>query len=66
MTWCWAMTDGWVQADELQDRRLDNLEQRLVILEQTLIEVKGMLRVVKALAIGVAGVLGLNVHQLML
>ena len=60
------MTDGWVQADELQDRRLDNLEQRLVILEQTLIEVKGMLRVVKALAIGVAGVLGLNVHQLML
>ena len=66
MIWCWAMTDGWVQADELQDRRLDNLEQRLLLLEQTLIEVKGMLRVVKALSIGVAGVLGLNVHQLML
>jgi hypothetical protein len=60
------MSDGWVQADELQDKRLDNLEQRLVLLEQTLIEVKGMLRVVKALAIAVAGVLGLNVHQIML
>jgi hypothetical protein len=57
---------GWVAADELQDRRLDNVEQRLVLLEQTLIEVKGMLRVVKALAIAVAGVLGLNVHQIML
>jgi len=60
------MNEGWVQADELQDKRLDNLEQRLVLLEQTLIEVKGMLRVVKALAIAVAGVLGLNVHQIML
>jgi hypothetical protein len=57
---------GWVAADELQDKRLDNVEQRLVLLEQTLIEVKGMLRVVKALAISAAGVLGLNVHQLML
>jgi hypothetical protein len=57
---------GWVAADELQDKRLDNVEQRLVLLEQTLIEVKGMLRVVKALAIAVAGVLGLNVHQIML
>jgi hypothetical protein len=64
--WWFVMNDGWVQADELQDKRLDNLEQRLVLLEQTLIEVKGMLRVVKALAIGVAGVLGLNVHQIML
>jgi len=60
------MTEGWVQADELQDKRLDNLEQRLLLLEQTLIEVKGMLRVVKGLSIAVAGVLGLNVHQIML
>lgn len=60
------MTEGWIQADELQDRRLDNLEQRLVLIEQTLIEVRGMLRVVKGLALGVAGVLGLNIQQIML
>jgi hypothetical protein len=52
--------------DELQDKRIDNLEQRLVLLEQTLLEVKGMLRAVKTMIIGVAAVLGLNVHQIML
>lgn len=60
------MTDGWIQADELQDKRLDNLEHRLILVEETLTELKAMLRMVKTLAIGVAGVLGLNVHQLML
>lgn len=58
------MTDGWIKADELQDRRLDALEQRLILVEETLTELKAMLRVVKTLSIGVAGVLGLNVHQL--
>jgi hypothetical protein len=60
------MTDGWIRADELQDRRLDNLEQRLIILEEALIEIKTVVRTLKGLLIGVAGVLGLNVHQLML
>ena len=60
------MNDGWIQADKLQDRRLDNLEQRLVMVEETLTELKAMLRVVKTLSIGVAGLLGLNVHQIML
>ena len=60
------MVDGWIQADELQDRRLDNLEQRLIMVEETLTELKAMLRVVKTLSIGVAGLLGLNVHQIML
>ena len=60
------MNDGWIQADELQDRRLDNLEQRLIMVEETLTELKAMLRVVKTLSIGVAGLLGLNVHQIML
>lgn len=57
---------GWIAADELQDKRLDNLEQRLIVIEQTLIEVKGMLKVARGLAIAVAATLGLNVHQLML
>ena len=60
------MNDGWVAADELQDRRLDNIEQRLIMVEETLTELKAMLRMLKTLSIGVAGVLGLNVHQLML
>lgn len=60
------MTGGWVAADELQDRRLDNLEQRLIMVEETLTELKGVLRTLKALSIGVASVLGLNIHQLML
>ena len=55
-----------IKADEVQDRRLDNLEQRLIIVEETLTELKTMLRTLKTLSIGVAGVLGLNVHQLML
>lgn len=60
------MSDGWIAADEVQDRRLDNLEQRLIMVEETLTELKAMLRVVKTLSIGVAGLLGLNVHQIML
>ena len=60
------MTDGWIAADELQDKRLDNLEQRLIMVEETLTELKAMLRMLKTLSIAVAGVLGLNVHQLML
>ncbi len=58
------MIDGWIAADELQDKRLDTLEQRLVMVEETLTELKAMLRVVKSLSIGVAGLLGLNIHQL--
>ena len=60
------MTDGWIQADELQDRRLDNLEQRLIMVEETLTELKTMLKMIKTLAIGVGSLIGLNVHQLML
>jgi hypothetical protein len=60
------MTDGWVAADDLQDKRLDNLEQRVIMLEEALVELKAMLRVLKSLGIAVAGVLGLNIHQLML
>ena len=60
MTWWFTMID------EMQDKRIDNLEQRLILLEQTLLEVKGMLRAVKTMIIGVAAVLGLNVHQIML
>ena len=55
-----------IKADEVQDRRLDNLEQRLILVEETLTELKAMLRTLKTLSIGVAGVLGLNVHQLLL
>lgn len=54
-----------IELDDLQDKRLDQLEQRLLLIEQTLIEVKGMLRVVKALAVGVAGIVGLNVHSIL-
>lgn len=56
---------GWIAADELQDRRLDQLEQRLIIVEETLTELKAVARTLKALAIGVGSVLGLNLHQLM-
>ena len=60
------MTDGWIAADELQDKRLDNLEQRLIVIENTIIEVKSMLKVARSLAIAVAASIGLNVHQLMI
>jgi len=54
-----------IELDTIQDKRLDQLEQKLMLIEQTMIEVKGMLRVVKGLAVGVAGVVGLNVHQIL-
>ena len=60
------MNDGWIQADELQDRRLDTLEQRLVMVEETLTELKTMLLMLKTLGIGVGSLIGLNVHQLMI
>lgn len=60
------MNEGWIAADELQDRRLDNLEQRLIMVEETLTELKAMLRMLKTLAIAVGSLVGLNVHQLML
>ena len=60
------MNDGWIAADELQDRRLDNLEQRLIMVEETLTEMKAMLRMLKTLGIAVGSLIGLNVHQLML
>jgi len=60
------MSDGWIAADELQDRRLDNLEQRLILVEETLTEMKAMLRMLKTLGIAVGSLIGLNVHQLML
>lgn len=60
------MNEGWIAADELQDRRLDNLEQRLIMVEETLTELKTMLRMLKTLSIAVGSLVGLNVHQLMI
>ena len=60
------MNEGWIAADELQDRRLDNLEQRVIMVEETLTELKTMLRMLKTLGIGVGSLIGLNVHQLMI
>tara|TARA_Y100001972_G_C7574261_1_gene288199 strand:- start:383 stop:550 length:168 start_codon:yes stop_codon:yes gene_type:complete len=51
--------------DETQDQRISKLEERMLMMEQTILELRGMAKVLKTVAVAVAVSLGLDVQGLL-
>ena len=53
------------QIDKSQDMRISKLEERMLVLEQTIIELRGMTKVMRYIAGAVALSLGMDVQGLL-
>ena len=53
------------KSDESQDQRISKLEERMLMMEQTILELRGMAKVLKTVAVAVAVSLGLDVQGLL-
>ena len=53
------------QIDSTQDERISKLEERMLMMEQTIIELRGMTKVLKMIAGAVALSLGLDLNGIM-
>jgi hypothetical protein len=51
--------------DKTQDVRISKLEERMLMMEQTIIELRGMTKVLKTVAVAVALSLGMDVQGLL-
>jgi len=50
------------QVDKTQDERISKLEERMLIMEQTILELRGMTKVLRYIAVAVAVSLGMDVQ----
>jgi len=51
------------ESDVVQNERISKLEERMLMMEQTIIELRGMTKVLKIVASAVALSLGLDVQE---
>jgi len=53
------------QVDETQDMRISKLEERMLMMEQTILELRGMAKILRTVAVAVALSLGMDVQGLL-
>lgn len=53
------------QIDKSQDMRISKLEERMLMMEQTILELRGMAKVLKTVAVAVALSLGMDIQDFM-
>tara|TARA_R100001460_G_C3537576_1_gene174149 strand:- start:264 stop:431 length:168 start_codon:yes stop_codon:yes gene_type:complete len=53
------------QIDETQDMRISKLEERMLMMEQTILELRGMAKILRTVAVAVALSLGMDVQGLL-
>ena len=53
------------QVDKTQDIRISKLEERMLVMEQTILELRGMTKMLKVVATAVAISLGMDVNGLL-
>lgn len=53
------------EVDKTQDIRISKLEERMLMMEQTIIELRGMTKMLKVVATAVAISLGMDVNGLL-
>ena len=51
--------------DRTQDERISKLEERMLMMEQTILELRGVAKVLKTVAVAVALSLGLDVQAML-
>ena len=50
------------EADQVQNERIAKVEERMLILEQAILEMRGMAKTIKLVAIALAASFGLDLH----
>jgi uncharacterized coiled-coil protein SlyX len=53
------------ESDQVQNERISKLEERMLMMEQTIMELRGMTKIMKVVASAVALSLGLDVQALL-
>jgi|TARA_R100000734_G_C3264880_1_gene62479 hypothetical protein len=53
------------QVDQSQDLRISKLEERMLMMEQTILELRGMAKILRTVAVAVALSLGMDVQGLL-
>tara|TARA_R100000734_G_C3278207_1_gene72477 strand:+ start:316 stop:483 length:168 start_codon:yes stop_codon:yes gene_type:complete len=53
------------QIDKSQDMRISKLEERMLMMEQTILELRGMAKILRTVAVAVALSLGLDVQTML-
>ncbi len=53
------------QIDKSQDLRISKLEERMLMMEQTILELRGMAKILRTVAVAVALSLGMDVQGLL-
>ncbi len=53
------------QIDKSQDMRISKLEERMLMMEQTILELRGMAKILRTVAVAVALSLGMDVQGLL-
>ena len=53
------------QIDKSQDLRISKLEERMLMMEQTILELRGMAKILRTVAVAVALSLGMDVQGML-
>lgn len=53
------------ESDVVQNERISKIEERMLMLEQTILELRGMTKVLKTVAVAVALSLGMDIQDFM-
>jgi len=54
------------EADQVQNERIAKIEERMLMLEQAILEMRGMAKTIKLVVIALAASFGLDVHGMLL
>lgn len=66
-TWPWKyLGDVMNEADQVQNERIAKVEERMLMLEQAILEMRGMAKTIKLVVIALAASFGLDVHGMLL
>lgn len=66
-TWTWKyLGDVMNEADQVQNERIAKVEERMLMLEQAILEMRGMAKTIKLVVIALAASFGLDVHGMLL
>ena len=57
--------DDMSEADQVQNERIAKVEERMLMLEQAILEMRGMAKTIKLVVIALAASFGLDVHGML-
>jgi len=62
----WDIGDDVSDADQVQNERISKVEERMLMMEQAILEMRGMAKTIKLVVIALAASFGLDLHGVLL